>query len=33
VADAINAAETRIREAVPEATYVFIEPDIRRSEP
>jgi cation diffusion facilitator family transporter len=33
IADAINAAETRIREAVPEATYVFIEPDIRRSEP
>ncbi len=27
---AIDAAEVRIREAVPEATYVFIEPDIRR---
>jgi len=33
IADGINAAETRIREAVPEATYVFIEPDIRRSDP
>ncbi|MEJ7628732.1 MAG: cation diffusion facilitator family transporter [Nocardioidaceae bacterium] len=32
LADAINAAEVRIREAVPDATYVFIEPDIRRSE-
>jgi divalent metal cation (Fe/Co/Zn/Cd) transporter len=27
---AIDAAEVRIRAAVPEATYVFIEPDIRR---
>ena len=31
VARAINAAEARIREAVPEATYIFIEPDIRRA--
>jgi len=30
LARAIDAAEVRIREAVPEATYVFIEPDIRR---
>ena len=33
VAKAIDAAEIRIREAVPEATYVFIEPDIRRADP
>jgi cation diffusion facilitator family transporter len=32
VAKAIDAAEVRIREAVPEATYVFIEPDIRRAD-
>lgn len=30
VADEINAAERRIRDAVPEATYIFIEPDIKR---
>ncbi len=29
VSDAINDAEVRIREAVPEATYIFIEPDIK----
>jgi cation diffusion facilitator family transporter len=33
VATAINEAEERIRSAVPEATYIFIEPDIRRSTP
>jgi divalent metal cation (Fe/Co/Zn/Cd) transporter len=32
IARAIDAAEVRIRKAVPEATYVFIEPDIRRAE-
>lgn len=32
IADAINAAEVRIREAVPDATYVFIEPDLRRAD-
>jgi cation diffusion facilitator family transporter len=32
VAAAIDAAEVRIRAAVPEATYVFIEPDIRRTD-
>ncbi len=32
VADAINSAELRIREAVPDATYVFIEPDLRRAD-
>ncbi len=30
VSDAINEAEERIRAAVPEAAYIFIEPDIRR---
>lgn len=30
IATAIDAAEARIRAAVPDATYVFIEPDIRR---
>lgn len=30
VASAIDAAEERIRAAVPDATYVFIEPDVRR---
>jgi cation diffusion facilitator family transporter len=30
VARAINAAEDRVRIAVPEARYVFIEPDIKR---
>lgn len=30
VTDAINAAEERIRATVPEAQYIFIEPDIRR---
>jgi len=33
VAAAINAAEVRIRAAVPEAKFVFIEPDIRRTTP
>ncbi|MBA2775026.1 MAG: cation diffusion facilitator family transporter [Nocardioidaceae bacterium] len=34
IADAINGAEERIRAAVPEATYIFIEPDIwRETEP
>jgi len=33
VAAAIDAAEARIRAAVPEATFVFIEPDIRRPPP
>lgn len=32
VADEINAAEARIRAAVPQAKFVFIEPDIRRPE-
>jgi divalent metal cation (Fe/Co/Zn/Cd) transporter len=32
LAKAIDEAEVRIRAAVPEATYVFIEPDIRRTE-
>ena len=31
VARAINAAEERIREAVPEARYIFIEPDIKQT--
>ena len=30
LADAINEAEVNIRAAVPEATYIFIEPDIDR---
>ncbi|QDQ11915.1 cation diffusion facilitator family transporter [Streptomyces spectabilis] len=30
VADAINAAESRIREAVPIARVIYLEPDIRR---
>ncbi len=30
ISDAINDAEIRIRETVPEATYIFIEPDIKR---
>jgi len=30
VAETINAAEVRIRSAVPEAKYIFIEPDIKR---
>ncbi|MDX6298647.1 MAG: hypothetical protein QOI51_2504 [Nocardioidaceae bacterium] len=33
IADSINAAEVRIRRAVPGATYVFIEPDIRQPAP
>jgi len=33
VARAINAAEARIREAVPGARYVFIEPDIKWARP
>ncbi len=32
VVDEINAAEVRIRDAVPDATYVFIEPDMRRAD-
>lgn len=32
LAESINAAEVRIRQAVPDAAYVFIEPDIRRSD-
>lgn len=31
LAPAIDAAERRIRDAVPHARYIFIEPDIRRS--
>jgi len=31
IARAIDAAERRIRAAVPDASYVFIEPDIRRA--
>jgi divalent metal cation (Fe/Co/Zn/Cd) transporter len=31
VAEAINEAETRIRAAVPQAKFIFIEPDIRRA--
>ena len=30
ITDAINAAEKRIRATVPEARYIFLEPDIRR---
>jgi divalent metal cation (Fe/Co/Zn/Cd) transporter len=30
VADAIDAAEARIREAVPEARWIYLEPDIDR---
>jgi cation diffusion facilitator family transporter len=30
ISDAINDAEVRIRAAVPEARYIFIEPDIKR---
>ena len=30
ITDAINDAEVRIRAAVPEARYIFIEPDIKR---
>jgi cation diffusion facilitator family transporter len=33
LADAINGVESRIRAAVPEATSIFVEPDIRRSIP
>jgi cation diffusion facilitator family transporter len=32
IVDHINAAEVRIRAAVPDARYVFIEPDVRRRE-
>jgi len=31
IAEAIDATERRIRAAVPEAQYIFIEPDIRRA--
>ncbi len=31
ITDTIDAAEARIRSAVPEAKYIFIEPDIKRS--
>jgi len=31
ISDAINDAEVRIRGTLPEATYIFIEPDIKRS--
>ncbi|NTV38928.1 MAG: cation transporter, partial [Demequinaceae bacterium] len=30
VADLVDAAEERIREAVPAARLIFIEPDVRR---
>ncbi|MEJ7743329.1 MAG: cation diffusion facilitator family transporter [Nocardioidaceae bacterium] len=30
ISDTINAAEVRIRTAVPEAKYIFIEPDMKR---
>jgi divalent metal cation (Fe/Co/Zn/Cd) transporter len=33
VAEAIDGAERRIREAVPEARYIFLEPDLQRSAP
>jgi cation diffusion facilitator family transporter len=33
VATAIDAAEARIRAAVPEARLIYLEPDIRRAEP
>ena len=33
IAEAIDDAEQRIRAAVPEAAYIFIEPDIKRVEP
>ena len=33
VADAINAAEERVRERVPIATHIYLEPDLRRSAP
>ncbi|MGI8701828.1 MAG: cation diffusion facilitator family transporter [Nocardioidaceae bacterium] len=32
LAAAIDAAEVRVRAAVPDATYVFIEPDVRRAD-
>lgn len=33
VAAAIDGAERRIREAVPQARYIFLEPDLARTEP
>lgn len=33
ISDAINAAERRVREAVPIARYIYIEPDIARNRP
>jgi cation diffusion facilitator family transporter len=33
VASAIDGAEKRIREAVPQARYIFLEPDLARTEP
>jgi cation diffusion facilitator family transporter len=33
VAAAIDGAERRIREAVPQARYIFLEPDLQRTEP
>ena len=32
VADAIDAAERSIREAVPEAKWIYLEPDIQRAD-
>ena len=33
VADAIDAAEARVRALVPIATHIYLEPDLRRSGP
>lgn len=33
IAEAINAAERAVREAVPTATYIFLEPDLDRTSP
>ena len=33
VAEAIDGAERRIREAVPQARYIFLEPDLQRPAP
>jgi divalent metal cation (Fe/Co/Zn/Cd) transporter len=33
LADAVNTAETRLREAVPSARVVYLEPDLTRTAP
>jgi divalent metal cation (Fe/Co/Zn/Cd) transporter len=32
VAEAIDGAERRVREAVPQARWIYLEPDLRRPE-